>query len=58
MIVSYAESGKLEGAVVQATEALRINPKITAADNAYTKSTGNPTDRARVEKALRLAGLK
>ncbi|MFN0316938.1 MAG: adenylate/guanylate cyclase domain-containing protein [Burkholderiales bacterium] len=58
LIVSSAESGKLQEAITHANEALRINPKITAADNTYTKSTGNPPDRARVEMAFRLAGLK
>ena len=58
LVASYALSGRIKEATVHATEALRINPKITASDNTFTKVIGDPDDRARVENSLRLAGLK
>ena len=57
LTVAYVESGKLEQATIQAREAMRINPKMTASDNTYVRTMGIPEDRARVVKALRQAGL-
>ena len=58
LTATYTEAGNLEQATAQAKEALRINPKITAEDNTYVRSIGNPKDRARITIALRKAGLK
>jgi hypothetical protein len=43
---------------MHAREVLRINPGITAEDNAYTRANGLPAARARVIGALRQAGLR
>ena len=58
LTVVYVESGKLDQATMHAKEALRINPTITAADNTYVRVIAVPEDRARVVKALRIAGLR
>ena len=58
LAVTYVEAGKLEQATIHAREATRINPKISATDNTYVRSIGNPKDRARIVMELRKAGLK
>jgi adenylate cyclase len=58
LTVDYVETGKLAQATIHAKEAVRINPKITAEDNTYVRSIGNPKERSRVVMALRQAGLK
>jgi tetratricopeptide (TPR) repeat protein len=58
LTVDYALLGKADQALAQAKEALRINPKITAADNTYVRSIADPAQRASTVAALRRAGLK
>ncbi len=58
LTAAYVESGDQEHAAMQAKEALRINPTMTAKDNTYVRSIGNPEDRERMVTALRRAGLK
>jgi adenylate cyclase len=57
LALTYVEAGKLEEASVEASEAVRINPKLSAADNAYVRSIGDSEERAHAMKALRRAGL-
>ena len=57
LTVDYALLGKIDQARVQAAEALKINPKITAADNTYVRSIGDPVRRAEIVTALRQASL-
>ena len=58
LTVDYALVEKIDQAAAQAKEALRINPKITAADNTYVRSIADPAQRASTVAALRRAGLK
>jgi adenylate cyclase len=58
LTVDYVLVGKTDQAAAQAKEALRINPKITAADNTYVRSIPDPAQRADIVAALRRAGLK
>jgi tetratricopeptide (TPR) repeat protein len=58
LTVDYALLGKTDQAAAQAKEALRINPKITAADNTYVRAIADPMQRARIVSAFRRAGLK
>jgi tetratricopeptide (TPR) repeat protein len=58
LTVDYALVGKTDQAAAQAKEALRINPKITAADHAYVREIADPAQRAEIVAALRRAGLK
>ncbi len=58
LTVDYVLVGNTDQAAAQAKEALRINPKITAADNTYVRSIANPAQRADIVAALRRAGLK
>jgi adenylate cyclase len=58
LTVDYVLVGATDQAVAQAKEALRINPKITAADNTYVRSIGDAAQRADIVAALRRAGLK
>jgi tetratricopeptide (TPR) repeat protein len=58
LTVDYALVEKTDQAAAQAKEALRINPKITAADNTYVRSIADPAQRASTVAALRRAGLK
>ena len=58
LTVDYVLSESTDQAAAQAKEALRINPKITAADNTYVRSIANPAQRADIVAALRRAGLK
>jgi adenylate cyclase len=58
LAAAYMEVGKPHEAAVHVKEALRINPKITAADNAYVRSLGIPEVRTRIVTALRNAGLE
>jgi len=58
LTVDYVLAGKLDQAVAPAKEALRINPKITAADNTYVHSMAESAQRAEIVAALRQAGLK
>jgi len=53
----YALLEMKEEARMQAKEALRINPKITAADNTYVRSI-EPAQREHIITALRRADLK
>lgn len=57
LTIAHARAGQLEQAKRQATEILRINPKITARDNPYLRSVSLPEDRAWVAESLRHAGL-
>jgi adenylate cyclase len=56
--VDYVLGGNADQAAVQAKEAMRINPKITAADNTYVRSIADPAQRAEIVAALHRAGLK
>ena len=56
--VDHVLAGNTDQAAVQAKEAVRINPKITAADNTYVRSIADPAQRAEIIAALRRAGLK
>jgi len=58
LTVDYALVEKIDQAAVQAKEALRLNPKITAADNTYVRSIADPAQRAITVAALHRAGLK
>jgi adenylate cyclase len=58
LAVAYVKAGRPVDARTQARAALRINPSITAEDNAYTRAMRVPGERAEVVKALREAGLK
>jgi adenylate cyclase len=58
LTVDYALLGKTDQAAAQAKEALRINPKITAADNTYVRAIADPMQRARIVSCFRRAGLK
>ena len=58
LAVTYVEAGKLEQATVHTKEAMRINPKISAADNTYVRSIGDTNERARIVESLRRAGLR
>jgi tetratricopeptide (TPR) repeat protein len=51
-------AGNLEEARVHAKAALKINPRLTAEDNAYVRGIGVPEERARTVEAFRQAGLK
>jgi adenylate cyclase len=58
LTVDYVLVGKTDAASAQAKEALKINPKITAADNTYVRAIADPAQRAEIVAALRRAGLK
>ena len=58
LTVDYVLLGKTDQATDQAKEALKINPKITAADNTYVRAIADPGQRADIVAALRKAGLK
>jgi adenylate cyclase len=58
LTVDYALLGKTDQAMGQAKEALKINPKISAADNIYVRSIADPMQRAKMVAAFRRAGLK
>jgi hypothetical protein len=58
LTVAYVAAGKVEQAMAQAKEILRINPKTTAEDNYWVRVIGGRKERASVIDALRRAGLK
>ena len=58
LTVDYALVGNTNQARAQAKEALRINPKITAADNTYVRSIAESAQRAEIVAALHRASLK
>jgi adenylate cyclase len=58
LTASYIAAKKEEEAAAQAKEAIRINPKVSAADNAYVRSLGIPETRNSIVMALRKAGLR
>jgi adenylate cyclase len=58
LTLTYVEAGKLEDARREAAEAMRIHPKLLAADDAYVRSIGDPRERAHAVESLRRAGLR
>jgi predicted Zn-dependent protease len=58
LALTYVEAGRLEDASSQVSEALRINPRLTAADNSYVRSIGGPAERTWAIESLRRAGLE
>ena len=58
LTVDYVLLGKVDQAMDQAKEALKINPKITAADNIYVRPIADPMQREKIVAAFRRAGLK
>jgi len=58
LTVDYVLLGKVDQAMDQAKEALKINPKITAADNIYVRPIADPMQREKIVAAFRRVGLK
>lgn len=58
LVASYMAAERREEAAVQAREAVRINSKVSAEDNAYVHSLGIPETRTGIVMALRKTGLK
>jgi tetratricopeptide (TPR) repeat protein len=58
LALTYIELGMPEEASIHVGEATRVNPKLSAADNAYVRSIGDPAERAWAIESLRRAGLQ